>query len=216
LALAGVRPKDISRGYVVVTPASLKEASLLEVKMQVEKRFESGISAGGIVHVNLGLQVVTGKIYPYMDLRGVKVLKKTVEPGSSTEALMKLDKPVPVEIGDKALLMKLDLPPKQFRIVGLAEVINIPVAFPEMRSAKVKQGFVGEKTPENLFVVSGLFQTIAASQHVIGHNVLTASRTKGTIVSSFGDQGDVLVNFEKPPSVSEKVYYYKLRIAKIA
>ncbi len=216
LAIAGVRPKDISRGYIVVTPGSLKEGSLLEVKLHVEKRFESGISTGSIVHLNLGLQMITGKIYPYMDLKGAKVLRKKVDAGSSSEALVKLDKPIPVEIGDKALLMKLDLPPKQFRIVGLADVITILGAIPELRSAKVKQGFVGQKTSENLYVVSGLFQTKVASQHVIGNNVLTASKTKGTIVSSYGEKGDVLVNFEKPPEPSEKVYYYKLRIAKIA
>ncbi len=75
---------------------------------------------------------------------------------------------------------------------------------------------ISKKTSENLYAVSGLFQTKVASQHVVGKKVLTASKIKGTIVSSHGDKGEVLVKFENPPSISEKVYYYKLRSAKIA
>jgi selenocysteine-specific elongation factor len=215
LALAGIRPKDISRGYLIITPNSLQEGRLLEVKTHVEARFESGISSGSIVHLNIGLKTVTGKIYPFTNLKGTKVLKKKVNAGSASEALIKLEKPVPVEVGDKALLIKLDLPPKKFRIVGLADVISIFARIPEIHSARIKQGVVREKTSENLHVVTGLFQTEVAAKHVIGNNVVTASRIKGTISGSQGDNGDVLVRFERLPGVSEKVYYYKLRAAKI-
>jgi len=51
---------------------------------------------------------------------------------------------------------------------------------------------------------------------VLGSNVLTASKIRGTIVNSYGDKGEVIVKFENPPNISEKVYYYKLRSAHIA
>ena len=215
IALAGVRPKDLSRGYVIVSPSSLKERSLLEVRLHVEQKFRFSVSARSLVHVNIGLQTVTGKIYPYVNLKDARVLKKKVDSGSVCQALIKLERPTPVEVGDKALLMKLDLPPRQFRIIGLAEVINVPEAVPEIYSAKVKQGTISKKTSENLYVISGLFQTKVASQHMVGNKVVTASKIKGTIVSSYDDKGEVLVKFENPPSLSEKVYYYKLRSAKI-
>lgn len=216
IALAGVRPKDLSRGYIIVSPGSIKERSLLEVRLHVEQKFRFSVSARSIVHVNVGLQTVTGKIYPYMNLKDAKVLKKKVAPGSVCQALIKLERSIPVEVGDKALLMKLDLPPRQFRIIGLAEVINLAEVIPEIYSAKVKQGIISKRTPESLYIVSGLFQTKVATQHVLGSTVLTASKTKGKIVGSYGDKGEALVKFENSPSISEKVYYYKLKGAKIA
>jgi len=215
IALADVRPKDLARGYILVSPGSLKEKAFLDVKLHVEPNFKFSVPARSIVHVNVGLQTITGKIFPYMDLKEKKVLKEKVDPGTACKALIQLEKPVPVEVGDKALLMKLDLPPKQFRVIGLAEVADLLETAPEMYSAKVKVGYVGEKTSEDQWVVSGLFQTKMAVQQMTGGNVLTASKVKGTIVSPHGEKGETLVKFEKSPSTSEKVYYYKLRRAKI-
>jgi len=217
IALAGIRPKELSRGYVVASSGTLKERSLLEVKLHMEQDFKFNILTGSIVHVNIGLQTVMGKIYPYINLKDAKVLRRKIDPGTVCQAIIQLESPVSVEDGDKALLMKLDLPPKQFRIVGLAEVVSIPEAVPEMYYAKVKQGIVGKKTSDDLHVVSGLFQTKEAVQHVLSGDVITASKIKGTIVDSYGDKGDVLVKFEtSPANIAEKVYYYKLRSAKIA
>lgn len=215
IALADVRPIDFSRGYVIVSPDSIRESRFLEVRVHVEPNFKFNVLARSIIHVNIGLQTVTGKVYPYIDLKDVRVLKNKVDPGSVSQAFLQLDKPVPVEVGDKALLMKLDLPPKQSRVIGLADIISLPETAPELYSAKVKQGFISKKTSEDLHVVSGLFQTREAAQHVSGNSVLTASKIKGTIVSPYDEKGAVLVKFENPPNVSEKVYYYKLRSVRI-
>ncbi len=215
IALADVRPKDLARGHVIVSPGSLKEKGLLDVKLHVERNFRFSVPVRSIVHVNIGLQTVTGKIYPYIDLKDKKVLKEKVDPGTLCYALIQLEKPVSVEVGDKALLMKLDLPPKQFRVIGLAEAVDLLEVAPEMYSAKVKLGFINQKASEDRWVVSGLFQTKMAAQQVIGNNVLTASKIKGTIVSQHGEKGEVLVRFESPPKISEKVYYYRLRSVKI-
>jgi selenocysteine-specific elongation factor len=215
IALADVRPKDLSRGYVLVSSGSLKERKLLDVKLHVEQNFKLSVLARSIVHINIGLQTVTGKIYPYTDLQGTKVIREKVDSGSVSQALIQLEKPIPAEVGDKALLMKLDLPPKQFRVIGLAQVTDLPEVLPEMYSAKARQGIVNEKASDDLYAVSGLFQTAIAAQHVSSTNVITATKIKGTIVGPYGDKGEVLVRFENPPSISEKVYYYKLRNARI-
>lgn len=216
IALVGIRPKDLSRGYIIVSPGTLEEKKLLEVRLHVEEQFKFRVSARSVVHVNIGLQTVTGKIYPYINLKDTKILKNKVDPGSVCQALIQLDRSVPVEVGDKALLMRLDLPPRQSRIIGVAEVINLPEAVPEIYSAKVKQGVITKKTSDDLYEVSELLQTKVSAQYLVGHKVVTASQTKGTIVSSYGEKGDVLVKFADPPNMSEKVYYYKLRRAKIA
>lgn len=216
VALADVRPKDLSRGYVIASPGSLRERMLLDVSMNVERDFKLSVQARSIVHVNIGLQTATGRVYPYMNLKDARVVSEKVEPGSACRALVQLERELPVEVGDKALLMKLDLPPKEFRIIGVAQVVGLPEAIPEMYTARVRQGFVSQKTSEGMYVVSGLFQTKVAAQQVLGSNVLTASRSKGTIAGAYGERGEVLVNFESEPDQSERVYYYKLRRTAIA
>jgi len=215
IALTDVRPKDIARGYLLVSPGSLKGKQLLDVKLHMEQNFRFSIHARSIVHAHIGLQTVRGKIYPYMNFKDKRVLKEKVDPGTTCNALIQLEKPVSVEVGDKALLMKLDLPPKQFRVVGLAEVTNLFELIPEVYSAKVKTGFINKKTVDDLYVVSGLFQTKIATQQALGSSVLTASKIKGTIVRPYDEKGEVFIKFEFPPNMSEKVYYYKLRSVKI-
>ena len=145
------------------------------------------------------------------------ILKKKVAPGHSCKALIKMQDPLPVETGDKALLMKLDLSPKQSRIIGVAEVANLPRS-PEVHSAIIKRGYVKKKIHNGLYIVSGLFGTEGAAQHVAQEHkkvFVALSKTKGTIVKRYGNEGDVLVNFESPPNLSEEVYYYRLRRTKI-
>ncbi len=216
VALAEVRPKDIARGYVIVSPSSLGETGLLDAKLHVEHDFKSSVLARSIVHVNVGLQTVTGRIYPYVNLRDKKVLKKKADPGTVCQVMIQLEKLIPVEVGEKALLMKLDLPPKQFRVIGLAEINDLPETVPEVYSAKAKVGFISKKASEDLYIVSGLFPTEMAAQHALESNVVSASKIKGTITSRYGEKGEVLVKFESPPDIFERIYYYKLRRAKIA
>lgn len=215
IALADVRPKEIERGYLLVSPNSLKEKNILDVRLSVEPNYKFNTIARRLVHVHIGLQTVIGKIYPYLQTKQVRVLKEKVEPGSTINALIILEKPVTVEIGEKALLIKMDLPPKQSRVMGLAEIINFFDTPPEMYIIKMKTGFISHKVTEDTYVVSGLFKSSDAVQHVLGNNVVTTSKIKGTILNAHDEKGGTLVKFETPPSMNEKVYFYKLRRAKI-
>jgi selenocysteine-specific translation elongation factor len=170
-----------------------------------------------MVHVSVGLKTAMGQIYPYTNLGTMRILKKKIALRQGCKALIRIRDPLPVETGDKVLLMKLDLSPKQSRIIGVAEVANLPRS-PEIYSAKIKKGYVRKRTNNGLCIISGLFGTKEAARHVARErkNVFAASsKAKGTIVKRYGDEGDVLVNFESPPDLSEEVYYYKLRRARI-
>ncbi len=217
IVLTNVRSRDILRGDVIVSPGTLEERDLLDVKLKVEPKFRHSVCLRELIHVNTGLKTTVGEIYPYTNLRTMKILKKNVAPGQSCKALIKTQKPLPIEKGDKVLLMKLDLPPKRSRIIGVAEVANLPTSS-EIYSAKIKRGYVRKKIDNSLHIVSGLFGTKEAAQHVAKEHkkVLSASsKTKGTILEQYGDEGDVLVSFENPPHLSEEVYYYRLRRTRI-
>jgi selenocysteine-specific elongation factor len=215
MALADVRPKDIARGYVIVSPGSLKESVVLDVRLHVESEFKPSVLVRSVVHVNVGLETVTGKVFPYSGFRGMRVLRDKVDSGAVCNALLVLERPLPVEVGDRALLMKLDLPPKQFRVIGLGEIIGLPEAEVEVYSAKVKVGFVESQTADGQWVVSGLFQSRVAAEQAVGGEVASASKVKGTVSGATGEKGKALVKFEKAPAASERVYFYRLRRATV-
>jgi len=214
-ALSDVRSTDFSRGYYIVSPDSLADTSLLDVELSVEKRYKRGIQARSVVHVNIGMRTVTGRLYPYAELGKTKIIKKKVDPSTKTKALLKLNKPIPAEVGDKVLLMKIDLPPKEFRIIGVGDVTGLLEQAPDVYSARVRQGRIRGETRDGMHIVSGVFSSREAVEHMIGKNVVTASRVKGTIRGPVGDFGDFKASFEGSPHETERVLYYKLRDAKI-
>ena len=83
---------------------------------------------------------------------------------------------------------------------------------------QIKKGTVKKKTPDGFYIVSELFITKEAAQHVAKkrRKLITAeSKAKGTVLQHHGDEGDVLVDFETSPIISEEVYYYRLRSVRI-
>lgn len=217
ITLTEIRPKDLSRGDIIVTPGTLEERDLLDLELEVQPQYKRSVCLRDLVHINVGLKSTFGRIYPYTSLGDMRILKEKISPGQSCKALIKTRDPLPVETGDKALLMKLDLSPKQSRIIGVAKVANLPRT-PDIYSAKIKKGYVKKKTEDGRYIVSGLFGTKEAAQHVAQEHkkvVVASSKIKGTIVERYSDEGEVLVNFEKPPDLSEEVYYYKLRRIRI-
>lgn len=215
MALADVRPKDIARGYVIVTPGSLKETSVLDVRLHVEPEYKLPVPIRSVVHVNVGLETVTGRVLPYDSFRGKRVLRNRVEPGAVCNALFVLERALSVEVGDKALLMKLDLPPKQFRIIGLGEVAGLFEADVEVYSAKIKVGLMEKQAADGRWVVSGLFRSKVAAEQAVGGELVSASKVKGVVSGAVGETGEVLAKFEKTLAATEKVYFYRLRRASV-
>ena len=217
ITLIRPRSKDLSRGDVIVSPGTLEERDLLDVGFRVEPSYRRSVHLKDTIHVNVGLKTTVGKIYPYTRLGSMKILKKTISPGGTCKAFIKLRRPLPVEIGDKALLAKLDLSHKRSRIIGAAEVENLPGS-PEIYAAKIKRGYIQQKADSGLHIVSGLFATKEAAQHVAqkrGRVFAASSKINGTVIEPYGNGGDVLVNFQSPPDLSEEVHYYRLRRARI-
>jgi len=217
ITLAKIRSKDLSRGDIIVSPKSLEERDLLDVELKVEPEYRRSVCLRDLIHVSVGLKTTVGQIYPYTNLGGIRILNEKISPGHCCKVLIKMRDSLPVETGDKALLMKLDLSHKESRIIGVAKVANLPRS-PEINSAKIKKGYVQKKTNNGLYIVSGLFGTKEAAQHVAQKRkkvFATSSKIKGTIVKRYGDEGDVLVSFENAPDLSEEVYYYRLRRTRI-
>jgi selenocysteine-specific elongation factor len=217
MTLTKVRSKDLSRGDVIVSPDTLVERDMLDVELRVEPKYRRSVNLRDLVHASVGLKTTVGRIYPYTRLKTMRIQKKRIAPSQRCNALIKTRDSLPVEIGDNVLLMKLDLSHKQSRIIGVAEIIDLPSS-PEIYSARIKKGHVQRKTDNDLYVVSGLFGTKGAAQHVVKEHkrvFAASSNTKGMVVKRYGDEGDILVNFEGSPDLSEEVHYYRLRRTRI-
>lgn len=217
MTLLKVRSKDLSRGDIVVTPGAMGVRDLLDVEVEVMTRYGGSLRQRDTVHINIGLKTVLGQIYPYTTHQSMKILRKSVSPGSRCMALINMQQALPVEVGDKVLLVKLDLPHERSRIVGVAKIAALPRQ-PEIYAAKIKKGIVQKKTHDGLYVVSGLFKTKEAAQHVAEKRrklFAAESKAKATVVRNHGDEGDVIASFETSPILSEDVYYYRLRRVKV-
>lgn len=214
-ALSNIRSTDFSRGYYIVTPGTLAVRDIIDLDLSIDTRYRRSIQARSIVHVNVGMQTLTGRIYPYTEHGEIRVISKKVDPSTRTKAILKLDKATPVEVGDKILLMKLDLPPKEFRVIGVAEVKSLPEQPPKIHSARIRQGKIQSKASDDLYNITGLFSSREAVEHLIGGSIVTASQIKGTIRAPHGNAGDFRASFEEPPKDEERVFYYKLREMKI-
>lgn len=217
ITLTDIRPKDLSRGDLIITPGTLEEKEILNVELKVDHQFSRNVNSGDQAHVSVGLRTVVGQIYPYTTLGDKKILKRVISPGERCKAFIKIKRPIPVEVGDKVLLIKLDLSPKSSRIIGVADVKSLPETT-EIHAARIKRGQVQRKTKTGHFMVSRLFETKSAAKHVSNEKrQIYASKTKvkGTIVEPYGNMGDVLVDFESPPEISEEVFYYRLKRIKL-
>lgn len=213
MTLLKVRSRDLSRGDILVTPGAMSVRDLLDVEVEVMPQYGGSLRQRDTVHINIGLKTVLGQIYPYTTHQSMKILMKNVSPGSRCMALIKMQQALPVEVGDKALLVKLDLPRERSRIVGVAKIAALPEQ-PAVYAAKIKKGIVQKKTHDGLYVVSGLFRTKEAAQHVAEKRrklFAAESKAKATVVRNHGDEGDIIASFETSPVLSEDVYYYRLR-----
>ncbi|MEM2767611.1 MAG: selenocysteine-specific translation elongation factor [Candidatus Bathyarchaeia archaeon] len=202
IAVSEIRPADVFRGCELSQPGSIKPTHHLTVKMKVNKDFRHVLKRASTVHINIGLQTVTATFVPFFedtleDSSKIKVLLPEVKAGDECFALLKTNKAVPAEIGDKILIFKLDLPPKTSRIVGAGTVMEIPSQPPEFVKKKVKRGVVIKKISQKEYVVQGMFKSKDAVEKYIGKMLYSDSGIKGKIKSPAGTEGLLLAEFEK-------------------
>jgi selenocysteine-specific elongation factor len=212
LILHKVRSKDISRGDLVVAPNTLENKDLLDMEVEVNKQFTGKLGQKDVIHISIGLKTNIGKIYPYATYRSMKIVKKNILPGNKCNAIVKLQRPLPVEIDDKALLVKLDLPHNHSRVIGIARIAALPRNV-ELYSARVKKGTIEKKLHEG-YLITGLFKTKEAAEYVAKNRrklFAATSKATATIINYSGDEGDVIASFKEPPTLSEEVHYYRLR-----
>jgi selenocysteine-specific translation elongation factor len=189
----------------------------LDTRFAATELYSNNIQFGEVLHISGGLRTTVGQIFPYSERGSLRIKMSKITSKIDCSALIKTREPLALEVGDRLLLAKLDQPHQHNRIVGIAEVTSLQ-ASPEIHSAKIKKGHVKKKTAKNLYVVSGLFGTKEAAEHVAEKQrkvYAVTAKTTGIIQKEYGEDGDVLVKFKDAPGKNGEVHYYRLRRIKI-
>ena len=217
IAVSNLRPSEASRGYELCSPGTLNPASLLIVKMEVDKNFGYVIKRGDTIHVNIGLQNVTALFTPFHREKDdttdeeVNVVLNGLKVGDKAMALLKTTKEVTTDVGDKLLLMKLDFSPRKSRIIGVSSLLNKLKSEPEFVTKKTRQGIVVKNYRTNTFVVEGLFKNKKAAEHFLGTTIKSKSGVLGKISSAYGDEGAVLIETNRNIDHGERVQLIRYR-----
>lgn len=203
IAISEIRPADVSRGSELCQPGSIKPATSMVIKLEIDGDFKYVIKRGSLVHINAGLQTITATFTPFLQedildsAKKLNVILPEVKAGDECFAFLRTSKAISTEVGDKVLIFKLDLPPKTSRIVGTGTIVEIPLRQLEFVRKKVKRGIAIKKYGPNLFVIQGMFKSKEAAERCIGRVLISDSGVKGRITSTIGTEGLFIAEFER-------------------
>jgi len=213
VAVKDIKPDDAHRGYVAVSPGSIKSTDHVTTELEVDKYYLRSLTPFSDVDVFVGSSEVLGNVVPGVIEEGKFVVKASVKASEKCLVHIRLRQQVVAEKGDHVLLMNPGLQAREFRIIGGGRVTEINDKR-EFFSKKIKVGTVKQKRENNEFIVKGLFSTSEASSNFVGKQVATASGVKGEIKVSLL-QDEISVKFKEPVSEGEKVFLYVYKKLKI-
>lgn len=107
LALKGIEVADMERGCVLGPAGSCRAVDSLDIGLKINKFWKGDFSPGKIVHIGAGLQVRQGRVESASPVAA-----------GTAKVLVKLDRPVAAEPGQRVLV--LDLDSKGLRLIGWA------------------------------------------------------------------------------------------------
>jgi len=171
IALSDLKPDELRRGFVLVTPGTMRASRGVEAKVAIDQGFPGELIPRTQVHASLGLVSTTARVTPYQVEDGKKVVLDRIPPGAEALCHIAFHSDVPVEEGDEVILFKFDLPPKSSRILGTGRVLA-PLAGGPFYRKRVKTGKVVRKLSADTVVAAGLFASPEAAERYLGHSVL--------------------------------------------
>jgi selenocysteine-specific elongation factor len=218
ISVTEVNPEEIYRGCIAVqNPERYIKSQIVQLDVELINLYQKPTRFGQQITVNHGMQSITGWLYPYTEeiINGEKcrlAIDLNVDQKKFL-AILWLETPEYVEIGDILLVMRLDLPPTTLRIMGKATINHTliePIIFHRIRT---KQGKV--KTPhytKNSVIVEGLTESVEGARTMVG---LQAEPPFAKILGTFGGKGHLEVEVQ-PGKIDqiEKDQLVELRLIK--
>lgn len=196
LNVKGLDVKRIYRGcYATNDITQFEQSDILEVEVNSNELFKREINFGTQVHVTIGMYTTVGNIYPYFQINDKKIRLNSATNQRSLKAFLWLNDRVIINKEKSILLLsRLDLPPTTLRIIGSANLINIPEEPPLLYKFKIKKGFIQNPEHSQGVICNGLANSLEGAKKIIGRK-LESPFTQ--ILSPFGTKGAVIVGLEK-------------------
>lgn len=219
IALSGVAPDKIQRGYFLTTdPGLLAEVQVFHARCHVNAFFTGRLTFGQQVHVTLGMTTVAGLLCPFTragdgmagppcarDIsnkvlvadapRRLEVAEIDLAREKTFDAICVLQERVYCVPADLVLLARYDLPPTALRIIGPARVETVLPHVPAFYREKVKRGTVKHAEHSQGVVVAGMFESKVGAEKYLG---TPTTRPPGRILATFGTKGAVVVQLASP------------------
>ena len=216
IAISGIDPNKISRGYYLCAPNSLKASKYVIIKCKVNDLYPKNLKPQMTLHLTIGMPTVSGVFYPFVDKDQKKILLEEVKKNQEFLAFVKLNEIITVEKDDPVLISRLDLPPTSLRIVASGKVIEVlsdPIT--EFYSIRIKKGKIRDLHHKEGVIVEGLAQNKIGADKLRSRKVRTISNIEGTIANSFGTKGLIIARFVTDPNENEEVLMEKIKRYKI-
>jgi len=216
IAISGIDPKKINRGYYLCTPNSLKTTQHVIMKGKVNRLYNKILKPQMTLHLTIGMPTVSGTFYPYRIDGDHQILIEDLKENDEFIAYLKLNEIITVEKGDPVLISRLDLPPTSLRIVAsgkITEILSEPIE--QFYRIALKKGTIRDLNHKEGVIVQGLTESKIGAEKIRKRKLLTSSNIEGTIVGSFAGKGLVIARFSKLPDENDEVYMEKIKRFKI-
>ncbi|MCF2138941.1 MAG: selenocysteine-specific translation elongation factor [Candidatus Lokiarchaeota archaeon] len=177
IAVKGLNPDSVHRGAIAVDDVNhFICTKILLVDVLINDFFIQTCRFGQHLTIVHNMRIHNAKIYPITKIRTDDSVLFKYLPHSAEkkhfQAIIWFENEAFFQENDKLLLMRMDLPPKQLRIVGVAEFylsLNLPI---EIFREKIKTGKVIKPDYSlNSVIVSGLAQSLIGAQTIINHKL---------------------------------------------
>jgi selenocysteine-specific elongation factor len=187
--------KRIYRGcYATNDVTQFVKSDILEIKVNSNRFFKKETNFGTQVHVTIGMYTTVGNMYPYYELNNKKIQLNSITNQHVFKAFLWLNDSVVISKEESTLLLsRLDLPPTILRIMGSADLIDIPKETPVLYRFKIKKGIIQNPEHSQGVICKGLAQSLEGAKRIIGRK-LEDPFTK--ILSPFGTKGAVVIGIE--------------------
>jgi len=205
-----LKASDIHRGQILCAPGTAHPFKYVAGEVEIDEAYSYELAPRTNMHVSIGLQMVPTQFTAFTEENEARTVVDRARPGEKYKAVLKLQEVSVAEKGDRLLLMRLDLPPKSSRVVGLLAVTEMSATAPTLFRKKVREGIVKEKLGDRRFLVSGLFESASGAARYVNSPV-KSGEFEGKIDSSHGQDGTVVVEVDRDLPIGSKVSLGSLR-----
>jgi len=201
ISVTNLDPNIPYRGCVLVKDKTdIVVSHLFRATCRINPFYKDILSFGMQVHVSVGMQTVSGQIFPYEDEQNLPYKKEEINTQESFQAIVNLMEPVVVKRGDKILLSRFDLPPTTLRIAGSGIFQEELGEKPPLYRRKLKTGHIKSIQHSQGIVVEDLAQSKEGADKMVNRLV---TNPRGKIVGTFGTKGNVVIRLENSTAVIE-------------